>query len=216
MAPRGMLGEAALSIKPLKKRLFLALARGMGFFMDRVRWHASSEQEAADSRKAFHSAQTAVAPKHPGSGRSSEIASRPDDSWNIAFIVGIHRVKNLHFGLQAFLGAQASMPVTVNFIGPVEDAAFYAESTWPKPKTRRSKWCSTEGSLPPFEEVAPHFHAAHFLVLRRPTKISATRLWKHGPMGARCSSHRIPRGAALRRTTSGGIGRSMNRNGTPD
>ena len=60
MAPRGMFGEAALSIKPLKKRMFLALARGMGW-MDRVRWHASSEQEATEVRQAFPQAQTAVA-----------------------------------------------------------------------------------------------------------------------------------------------------------
>ena len=160
MAPRGMLGEAALSIKPLKKRLFLALARGMGW-MDRVQWHASSEQEGKEVRQAFPRAQTAVAQNLP-SPQPSEIASRPDESWNIAVIGRIHRVKNLYFGLQAVLGAKASRPVTVNFIGPVEDAAYQTEL-----EDLAAKNSAVEvvfhGGMPP-SELGPHFQAAHYLL----------------------------------------------------
>ena len=179
MAPRGMLGEAALSIKPLKKRLFLALARGMGW-MDRVRWHASSEQEAAEVRQAFPRAQTAVAQNLP-SPAPSEIASRPDDSWNIAVIGRIHRVKNLHFGLQAVLGAQASRPVTVNFIGPVEDAAFQTELEHLAAKNPAVE-VVFHGGMPP-SELAPHFHAAHYLLSSTTQENfghSIVEAWAHG------------------------------------
>ena len=179
MAPRGMLGEAALSIKPLKKRLFLALARGMGW-MDRVRWHASSEQEATEVRQAFPRAQTAVAQNLP-SPQPSEIASRPDDSWNITVIGRIHRVKNLHFGLQAVLGAQASRPVTVNFIGPVEDADYQTELEHLATKNPAVE-VVFHGGMPP-SELAPHFQAAHYLL--SPTTQenfghSIVEAWAHG------------------------------------
>ena len=43
VAPRGMLGKAALEIKPLKKRVFLSIVRAMGIFAN-VQWHASTEK----------------------------------------------------------------------------------------------------------------------------------------------------------------------------
>ena len=179
MAPRGMLGESALSIKPLKKRLFLALARGMGW-MDRIRWHASSEQEATEVRQAFPRAQTAVAQNLP-SPAPSEIASRPDDSWNIAVIGRIHRVKNLYFGLQAVLGAKASRPVTVNFIGPVEDAAYQTELEHLAEKNPVVE-VVFHGGMPP-SELPPHFHAAHYLLSSTTQENfghSIVEAWAHG------------------------------------
>jgi glycosyltransferase involved in cell wall biosynthesis len=179
MAPRGMLGEAALSIKPLKKRMFLALARGMGW-MDRVRWHASSEQEATEVRQAFPHAQTAVAQNLP-SPAPSEIASRPDDRWNIAVIGRIHRVKNLHFGLQAVLGAQSSRPVTVNFIGPVEDAAYKLELERLATKNSAVE-VVFHGGMPP-SELGPHFQAAHYLLSSTTQENfghSIVEAWAHG------------------------------------
>ena len=179
MAPRGMLGEAALSIKPQKKRLFLALARGMGW-MDGVRWHASSEQEAIEVRRAFPRAHTAVAQNLP-SPPPPENASRPDDSWNIAVIGRIHRVKNLHFGLHVVLGAKASRPVTVNFIGPVEDAAYKVELERLATKNSAVE-VVFHGGMPP-SELGPHFQAAHYLL--SPTTQenfghSIVEAWAHG------------------------------------
>ena len=179
MAPRGMLGEAALSIKPLKKRMFLALARGMGW-MDRVRWHASSEQEATEVRQAFPHAQTAVAQNLP-SPAPSEIASRQDDRWNIAVIGRIHRVKNLHFGLQAVLGAQTSRSVTVNFIGPVEDAAYKLELERLATKNSAVE-VVFHGGMPP-SELGPHFQAAHYLLSSTTQENfghSIVEAWAHG------------------------------------
>jgi glycosyltransferase involved in cell wall biosynthesis len=174
-----MLGEAALSIKPLKKRLFLALARGMGW-MDRVRWHASTEQEAMEVRQAFPRAETAVA-QNLSSPAPSETPSRPADSWNIAVIGRIHRVKNLHFGLKAVLEAKTSRPVTVNFIGPVEDATYQEELerlATNSPAVR----VVFHGGMPP-SELGPHFHAAHYLLSSTTQENfghSIVEAWAHG------------------------------------
>ena len=179
MAPRGMLGEAALSIKPLKKRLFLALARGMGW-MDGIRWHASSEQEAMEVRQAFPQAHTAVAQNLP-SPQPSENPSRPDAHWNIAVIGRIHRVKNLHFGLKAVLEAIASRPITVNFIGPVEDAT-YREELELLARQNPTVEVTFHGGIPP-SELGPHFHAAHYLLSSTTQENfghSIVEAWAHG------------------------------------
>ena len=149
-------------------------------WMDRVRWHASSEQEAMEVRQAFPRAQTAVAQNLP-SPAPSEIASRPDDSWNIAVIGRIHRVKNLHFGLQAVLGAKASRPVTVNFIGPVEDADYQTELEHLAAKNPVVE-VVFHGGMPP-SELAPHFHAAHYLLSSTTQENfghSIVEAWAHG------------------------------------
>lgn len=44
IAPRGQLGKGALSIKPIKKKLFLTLAKILGFY-NKVIWHATNEEE---------------------------------------------------------------------------------------------------------------------------------------------------------------------------
>jgi glycosyltransferase involved in cell wall biosynthesis len=179
MAPRGMLGEAALSIKPLKKRLFLALARGMGW-MDGIRWHASSEQEATEIRQAFPQAQAAVAQNLP-SPKPSENPSRPENRWNIAVIGRIHRVKNVHFGLKAVLEARATRPVTVNFIGPVEDAAYQQELERLAEQNPEVE-VVFHGGMPP-SELGPHFHAAHYLLSSTTQENfghSIVEAWAHG------------------------------------
>ncbi|MBO74098.1 MAG: hypothetical protein CMD33_02370 [Flavobacteriales bacterium] len=179
MAPRGMLGEAALSIKPLKKRVFLALARGIGW-MNQVRWHASSAQEAAEIRRAFPGANIAVAQNLP-SPQPSENRSRADDSWNIAVIGRIHRVKNLLFGLRAVLEARASRPIMVNFIGPVEDPAYQEELERLATKNPAVE-VAFHGGVPP-SELPPYFHDAHYLLSSTTQENfghSIVEAWAHG------------------------------------
>ena len=179
LAPRGMLGEAARSIKPMKKRLFLGVSKLARLFRG-VTWHASTKFEANEVSGFLPNALVRIAQDLPLPA-PSEIASPPDDSWNIAVIGRIHRVKNLHFGLQAVLGAKASRPVTVNFIGPVEDPAYKVEL-----ERLASKNSAVEvvfhGGMPP-SELPPHFHAAHYLLSSTTQENfghSIVEAWAHG------------------------------------
>jgi glycosyltransferase involved in cell wall biosynthesis len=125
LAPRGMLGSAALGFKPLKKRVFLAFARATGIFRD-IRWHASTSQERDEVLGQFMGAECRVAQNIPGRS-STEVAPRNPERWNVVSVGRIHRVKNLHFGLSALLNTSSSRPVKMTFIGPVEDAAYQKE-----------------------------------------------------------------------------------------
>lgn len=52
VAPRGMLGQGALSIKPFKKQLFLKTSRLMRLYSD-VTWQASTELESEEIKNVF-------------------------------------------------------------------------------------------------------------------------------------------------------------------
>lgn len=160
LAPRGMLGQAALSIKPLKKRAFLALARGMGW-MDRVLWHASTDQEAYEVRCAFPRARVQVAQNLP-SPCPPDNPERPADAWHIVVVGRIHRVKNLHFGLKALLRAESRRRMRVDFIGPIEDAG-YKQELEDLVQTNPSVEVTFLGGVPP-SELPGHFQRAHYLL----------------------------------------------------
>ncbi len=52
VAPRGMLHGGALSVKPLKKKIYFALFKAWGLHKN-VRWHATDAQEVEDIRRMF-------------------------------------------------------------------------------------------------------------------------------------------------------------------
>ena len=179
LAPRGMLGQAARSIKPLKKRLFLSASKLAGIFKG-ITWHASTQLEAKEVSGFLPNATVQIAQDLP-SPAPSENPSRADDRWNIAVIGRIHQVKNLHFSLQAVLGAKASRPVTVNFIGPVEDSAYQEELEHLATKNPAVE-VVFHGGMPP-SELGPHFHAAHYLLSSTTQENfghSIVEAWAHG------------------------------------
>jgi hypothetical protein len=81
LAPRGMLGSAALAIKPLKKRVFLSFARMLDLFKG-VIWHASTSSEASEIRMHFRTANVCVAQNLPAS-LPAHNPKRPEDRWKI-------------------------------------------------------------------------------------------------------------------------------------
>ena len=179
LAPRGMLGQAARRIKPLKKRLFLGASK-LALLFKEIIWHASTRLEADEVSSFLPNATVRIAQDLPLPA-PSENASRPDDSWNIAVIGRIHRVKNLHFGLQAVLSAKASRPVTVNFIGPVEDAAYKLDLERLATKSSAVE-VVFHGGMPP-SELGPHFQAAHYLLSSTTQENfghSIVEAWAHG------------------------------------
>lgn len=124
IAPRGEFSPGALSLKTLKKKAFLALAKLFGLYRN-VYWHVSSEAEKADLLRVF-----------PGAGARVHIAADPvvisvDDHkypsktagvLNLVFISRVSPMKNLD-GLITIL-KQVRRKVTLAIHGPAEDEAY--------------------------------------------------------------------------------------------
>lgn len=128
IAPRGEFSEGALSIKGLKKRIYLGLVKLLGLYRD-IHWHASTDMEAADIERVF-----------PGSKVKTHLAADPvlfeepephfvlpadtAADLSVAFISRISPKKNLD-GLLSIL-ATVRRSITLAIYGPVGDDAYWA------------------------------------------------------------------------------------------
>ena len=179
LAPRGMLGSAALSLKPLKKRVFLSYARATGLFRN-VRWHASTAMERDEVLGQFMNADCRVAQNIPG-GSILEEFPRVAENWNVVSVGRIHRVKNLHFGLKALLNAPSSRPIKMTFIGPVEDEAYQKELVAMARNQDRVVVDFVGGMAP--TELAPFWQKAHYFLSSTTQENfghSIVEAWAHG------------------------------------
>ena len=179
LAPRGMLGNAALAIKPLKKRVFLSFARMLDLFKG-VIWHASTVSEATEIRMHFRTANVCVAQNLPAS-LPAHNPIRPSDRWKIVVVGRIHRVKNLDFGLKALLNVASTRPIEVDFIGPVEDANYQVELE-SMAATQNEVTVRFLGGMPP-SELPQWFQSAHYLLSSTTQENfghSIVEAWAHG------------------------------------
>lgn len=125
IAPRGELSPGALSLKKVKKRLFL---KAWGPLLKRMNviWHASSDQEALEIRAVLPWASVEVnmdqiaLPYEPLPAQAANLG-RP----RLVFISRISAKKNLDMVLMAL--RNISRPVEFDIYGPLEDADYWSK-----------------------------------------------------------------------------------------
>ena len=126
LAPRGMLGQGALNIKPFKKKLFLVAARLMNLYKG-IRWHASSEMESAEIKKVFGSnafVQTALNLTAP---RTITFIPRKKvvGELRLVFISRIAFKKNLEGTLKLLSNLPPTYKISFDIYGPIEEPEYW-------------------------------------------------------------------------------------------
>jgi len=125
LAPRGMLGSGALSLKSGKKNMFIKLAKATGLYKHII-WHATSAQEENEIKQLFtHHIKTIsnliLPPTKNRTNYSKEI-----NELKICFVSRIAQKKNLLFALQV-LQTINNGKIIFNIYGPAEDATYYTQ-----------------------------------------------------------------------------------------
>ena len=158
LAPRGMLGQGALSIKPWRKRLWLWTQRLTGRYHD-LTWHASTEAERREIHHWFPEAKVAVALNLPAPFQPLPPADR--NVLRLLSVGRIHPIKNYRFGLAVAKRLLAQgQPAECHIVGPLEDPS----------EVQRLKAESgairliLHGAVPP-AELRAHFAAAHLVLV---------------------------------------------------
>ena len=103
------------------------------------------------------------------------------ENWNVVSVGRIHRVKNLHFGLEALLNAPSSRPIKMTFIGPVEDEAYQKELVAMARNQDRVVVEFVGGMAP--TELAPFWQKAHYFLSSTTQENfghSIVEAWAHG------------------------------------
>lgn len=124
LAPRGMLRDRALAVKPLKKHLFLLYARFTGLFKN-IHWQSTSKQESLEIKKRIgedvHLTEVSNLPAI--SNEITTIDKYPGDL-KLCFIARIVDIKNLNFAID-ILKEIKTVTITFDIYGPKEDEAYW-------------------------------------------------------------------------------------------
>ena len=124
LAPRGMLGAGALEIKPLKKFVFLSLARNLDFFRG-VEFHASTEEEVREVKMHIPGKKVFVARNFSDPTIKPLPTTNPSESLNLLCLGRVHPVKNLLFAIEILSKMNLNgRKVSVNIVGPSEDKKY--------------------------------------------------------------------------------------------
>lgn len=128
IAPRGMLGKGALSIKPLRKKIFLGFWKNIFKLNKKLEIQATSESEAADIRNVLgQNVSVSVIPNISlitNSVLSSKKVFQPG-KLRLVFYSRISKKKNLHFVFEIFKKLSTQTSIFFDVIGPAEDLDYY-------------------------------------------------------------------------------------------
>ncbi len=130
IAPRGEFTCGALSLKPIRKRAFIRLAKFLPLY-DGAIWQASSDDEAlliqhtmGVSADRVFVAPNIVSLRHSTkSGVGSE--PRDHDFLRLIFLARICPIKNLDFLLRCL--SRVEKPISLTICGPLEDASYWTK-----------------------------------------------------------------------------------------
>jgi len=167
LAPEGELVRGALSIKPLKKRLYILFAKLLSL-LDKITWKAASEYEKAAIESLFGSqASLFIAPNMP----PREIVPRPDPRQKptklsgqakFIFLSRFMRKKNLNWFLEQLRDVPGD--ICIDIWGPIEDSAYLEECRAIVRTLPQNVRVEEKGAVS-HEEVAKTLTNYHFFVL---------------------------------------------------
>lgn len=163
LAPRGMLRPGALAIKPLKKKVYLALMKWRGWHQG-LTFLATGSHEVEDVRRVFGSSANVVEVPNL-SARVGEYPGAMHKVKGEAVFISVGRitaVKNTLASLQAL--AQVKGKVQLHLLGPMGESAYWQQCEKAIAQLPESVQVKLHGEKPP-GEVAAALAQAHFLLL---------------------------------------------------
>lgn len=122
LAPRGMLGQGALSLKKKKKKIFLTGAKILGLY-NNITWHATDKVEVLDIKKHFGQNSKVLLV----SNISEKIKPYIKKEKNITKFIFLSRIaekKNLLFSIKLFQKIKTDKNIVFSIYGTNEDKEY--------------------------------------------------------------------------------------------
>lgn len=162
IAPRGMLGSGALSIKPLKKKAFIKVSKQLFFNDKKTIWHATSEQEAEEIRAAYgKKAKIKVAQNLSSAIVERKSVKKEKGRLKLVFLSRLAEKKNLYFALELLQALPNESNLTLDIYGPIEEQSYWKKCEKIIQKDARINY---KGALAP-HEIASTLQQYHFYIL---------------------------------------------------
>lgn len=168
LAPRGMFGNSALSVKPFKKKLFFIYAQLVGLFKN-VQWQSTSAQETLDIKKHIgENIQLTEISNLPHSPDLITTIEKKSGELHLCFIARILDIKNLAFAID-ILKNITDYPVTYDVYGPKEDLEYWNICELKAKELPKNITFSYKGILQP-NNIGKTLSAYHALLLPTQTE----------------------------------------------
>lgn len=128
LSPRGMLGQGALKVKPIKKKLFLAYAKLKGLHSG-IHWQASNATEKEDIQRVFGKGiKVSVIGNLSFIDQEALVYSeKKKNTLDLFFLSRIVPIKNLKNALLYLKEISADYNVNYTIYGFIEDAVYWKE-----------------------------------------------------------------------------------------
>ena len=150
LAPRGMLGDGALAIKGLKKKLFLMYAKSFGLFKN-IKWQSTSSQESNEIKKRIGTnIHISEISNLPNSATEIYSINKNENSLKLCFISRISEKKNLNFAIEV-LKEIKNKNILFDVYGPIEDENYWNSCLENAKTLPPNITFSYNGILKPFE-----------------------------------------------------------------
>lgn len=169
LAPCGEMSEGALSLKPLKKKAFLKLARLIGLYSGII-WKASFDSEADEVKRQFGNeitvmsapdlAPRSILPEFDFADKPTKVSG----SARFAFISRLTRKKNIHYFLERLLDVRIGN-IELDIIGPLEDAEYWTECQSIISRLPQNIKVTATGAYPNQQDALKKLSESHFFVL---------------------------------------------------
>ncbi|WP_407556138.1 glycosyltransferase [Winogradskyella sp. 4-2091] len=126
LATRGMLGAGALAIKPLKKKVFLAMFKFLTLHK-KVIWHATAQSEIDEIKLHFGAdRKILLAPNLSAISKTGFLnKTKKENEINIFFLSRISVKKNLIGALEVLSKIDSKSTVNFSIIGPIDDESYW-------------------------------------------------------------------------------------------
>ncbi len=165
VAPRGMLTPSAMAIKPLKKKVFLTLARLSGKYKDVV-FHATNEKEKSHVLNQFSKARVLVAPNLGPGLTPRENCSKSKGVLKLIFLGRTAPEKNTLLAIQSLKNIHEGR-LELDIVGEVYDRSYHQLCLKEIEGLPENVKVSFKGSIPP-DSISNTLQSHHYLFL--PTK----------------------------------------------
>jgi glycosyltransferase involved in cell wall biosynthesis len=164
LAPRGMLGKGAMSIKPLKKKLFLSLLKFVNLHSKTV-FHATTPDEEKEITKVLKKAKVRIASNvNSAESIGKRTLVKETGEVKLFYLSRIVRVKNLHFALEILSKVKITGKIVYDIYGSLEDKTYWKECETIIKKLPENIKVTYKGDLS-FEQVQPMIANYHYLFL---------------------------------------------------
>ncbi len=163
LAPRGMLGSGALSIKPYKKKMYIALSKARKFYSD-ILFHATNEEEKSDIQKYYPGCEVIVAENINNTVAANNNKVKNVNELSLFFLSRIAKVKNLHFALNVLSKIPKEYQINYTIYGNIEDANYWKHCAAIIEILPKNIKVHYKGELS-FEEIQENIFKHHFLFL---------------------------------------------------